>query len=173
MIIAVLATGLALVIVLYLMIGIAVHHASKRLGVADGTLVAADQSLSGFKTLYSERLALAGRPDQLLRVGQVVVPVEHKPHAKSVYESHVMQLAAECALVEAVYGTIPPYGVLMLAGGMKHEIPYTHALEQRLVQMMSTMREYLRTRTEPGPRWVTRKCPACGYRTQCWPNSDR
>jgi len=59
---------LALIIALYVAIGIAVHRASKRLGLADGRLIAADQSLLGMTTLYAERLRLAGRPDQLLRV---------------------------------------------------------------------------------------------------------
>lgn len=66
MIIVVLATGLALVIALYVGIRIAVHRASERLGLSEGRLTAADQSLSGMTTLYSERLRLAGRPDQLL-----------------------------------------------------------------------------------------------------------
>ena len=44
------------------------------LGIADGMVVSADDSLSRAPTLHSARLGLVGRCDHLLRVGGAYVP---------------------------------------------------------------------------------------------------
>ena len=61
--------------------------ASRRtaLGISEGTVVSADDSLIRAPTLRSERLGLVGRCDHLLRVDGRYVPVE--PDARGVIES--------------------------------------------------------------------------------------
>jgi CRISPR/Cas system-associated exonuclease Cas4 (RecB family) len=79
-----------------------------------------------------------------------------------------MQLATQCILVEDVYGTRPPYGVLVLAGGAQVRVPFTPALEQRVLKVAGEMRDLLRRAVEPGAEWVAPKCRACGFRRRCW-----
>jgi len=139
------------------------------LGIADGEIVSADDSFIGSANLHSERLGLAGRCDHLLQVQRAYVPVEQKPSAGRLYESHILQVGALCVLIEDVYGVRPPYGVVVLADGMQERVPFTKELEQRVVRTMAEMRRILGTREGPGPRWMPSKCSGCGYRPACHP----
>ena len=162
----VLALGLALV--LYLLIVRVERQGRSRLGLDGGVVVAADDSRLGVPTLRSSRLGLVGRPDHLLRSGDALIPVEHKPSARRLQPSHVMQIAAQCLLVEETYGVRPPFGIVVLAGGTRAEVSFTPDLERRLLQTMSQMRELVATQAEPGPRWVAPKCQACSFVQTCW-----
>src|SRR5207302_361498 len=108
-----LALGLALL--LYLLIGHLERAGRSRLGLDGGVVVAADDSRLEVPTLRSSRLGLVGRPDHLLRSGDALIPVEQKPSARRVQPSHVMQIAAQCLLVEETYGVRPPFGIVVLA----------------------------------------------------------
>ena len=164
---------LAVLTALYLLLGRWSRREGQRLGVDSGGLIAADDAHLGMPTLRSERFGLVGRPDQLLRVGRAVVPIEQKPHARRMQRSHVMQIAAQCLLVQEVYGVRPPYGLLVLAGGVQEEVPFTTELEAQLLDTMARMRGVLVTDDEPGPRWVAPKCRGCGFRTTCWAHTLR
>ncbi|HEX8967902.1 MAG TPA: CRISPR-associated protein Cas4 [Chloroflexota bacterium] len=159
---------LALALLAYAWLGRTQRRRRARLGLADGEIVAADDSALGCPTLRSDRLGLVGRPDHLLRLGRHLVPVEHKPRARHVRPSHVMQVAAQCLLVQETYGIRPPHGVLVLAGGVRHEIPFSVDLERRVIQTMAEMRELLVAGAEPGPNWVAFKCQPCGFAGTCW-----
>ncbi len=89
--------------------------------------------------LVDDELGLSGRPDFILRrAGGVVVPLEYKGthpfhdlHGTHGRTFDVIQMLAECRLVEAVTGRRPPYGILLygdVAGEGVHEgwfqIPY-------------------------------------------------
>ncbi|MBV9603296.1 MAG: CRISPR-associated protein Cas4 [Chloroflexi bacterium] len=119
-------------------------------------------------TLFSARYRLVGRPDQLVGAGRMIIPVEHKPRARRLQDSHVLQVAAQCLLVEEVYGIRPTHGLVILSGGRHERVDFTSGLEQRLLDTMEEMRAYLREGAEPGPHWVARKCHACGFRETCW-----
>jgi hypothetical protein len=67
-------------------------------------------------------------PTHLVRVGRTLIPVEQKPSAHRVQLSNVLQVAAQCLLVDEVYGVRPPYGLLVLAGGVREQIQFTPAL---------------------------------------------
>lgn len=90
--------------------------------------------------LVDEELGLSGRPDFILeRPKAGFIPVEYKStHPfRGLHEVHgrtfdLLQLVAECRLVEAVSGRRPPYGILLYgdtAGNGAHEgwvtMPYT------------------------------------------------
>lgn len=53
----------------------------RRLGLRAGRVTAADDSRLGSPTLQSERLGLVARPDHVLDVGGMRIPVEQKPSA--------------------------------------------------------------------------------------------
>jgi CRISPR-associated exonuclease Cas4 len=164
---------LAFLTALYLLLGSWSRREGQHLGIDAGAIIAADDAQLGMRTLCSQRFGLVGRPDQLLRVGRAVVPVEQKPHARAMQPSHVLQIAAQCLLVQEVYRVRPPYGLLVLAGGVQQQVPFTAQLETRLLDTMARMRQVLVTDQEPGPRWVGAKCRACRFRRTCWAQTLR
>jgi CRISPR/Cas system-associated exonuclease Cas4 (RecB family) len=103
----------------------------------------------------------------------MLIPVEQKPSARRIQQSHVLQLAAQCLLVHEVYGIRPTYGLLVLAGGQQERVEFTEALERRLLDTMAQMRALLRADAEPGRRWVAAKCRACGFHEICWGARER
>jgi CRISPR-associated exonuclease Cas4 len=140
----------------------------RAMGIAEGAIVSADDSRVRAPTLRSERLGLVGRCDHLLRVGNAYVPVEQKPSARRLHQSHTLQVGALCLLVQDVYGVRPPYGVVVLADGSQERVTFSNELERGVVRTMAEMRRILGTGEAPGPRWVGAKCRACGYHPTCW-----
>jgi CRISPR-associated exonuclease Cas4 len=137
-------------------------------GLRNETLEWTDDSAVPSPTLRSKKYGLVGRPDQLVRVGKVLVPIEQKPRARRLQPSHVLQVAAQCLLVQEVYGVRPPHGVVVLGNGIREHVEFTDALEQHLLEVMAQMRSFLNTDTAPAPRWVNNKCRACSFRKTCW-----
>ena len=158
-----LGLALCLALLLYLLIVYVERQGRSRLGLDGGVVVAADDSRVGVPTLRSSRLGLVGRPDHLLRSGDALIPVEQKPSARRLQPSHVMQIAAQCLLVEETYGARPPFGIVVLAGGTRMKVSFTPDVERSLLRTMADMRELVATQAEPGPRWVAPKCQACGF----------
>ena len=74
----------------------------------------------------------------------------------------------ECLLVQEVYRIRPPYGIVVLAGGSRHHVEFSPALEERLLDTMARMRTMLDATAPPEPLWVERKCRACAFRHICW-----
>jgi CRISPR-associated exonuclease Cas4 len=163
---------LVLVLLLVLLVRALLARSMRRrevaLGVETRTIVAADDSRIGAPTLRSARFRIVGRPDHLVRSGGVIIPIEQKPHARQLHDSHVLQVAAQCLLVQEVYGQRPPYGIVVLADGHKQVVPFTPALERRLLATMHEMRTIIASRREPGRRWVEHKCASCGFQRVCW-----
>lgn len=159
---------LALAVAAYVLLARWVRSRRAALGISQGTIVSADDSLIRAPTLRSERLGLVGRCDHLLRVGHAYVPVEQKPSARRLQQSHILQVGALCLLVQDVYGVRPPYGVVVLADGSQERVTFSVELERGVVRTMAEMRRILGTGEAPGPRWVGAKCRACGYHPTCW-----
>ena len=163
-----LALLLALGALAYVVLGLLQARRRKSIGLTGSTVVAADDSHIGSPTLRSERLGLAGRPDHLVRIGGQLIPVEQKPRATRVHDSHVMQVAAQCLLVSEVYGARPQFGLLVLANGRQHRVAFTRELENRLLDTLDRMNAVLENSQEPGPRWMSGRCQACGFFSTCW-----
>ena len=163
---------LLLAVAAYIVLARWTRHRRRALGIADGVVVSADDSLIRAPTLRSARLGLVGRCDHLLRVGEAYVPVEQKPGARRLQPSHILQVGALCQLVQEVYGLRPPYGVMVLAGGSQERVAFTRGLERGVVRTMAEMRRMLENGDAPGPRWVPARCRACGYRPVCWGDED-
>jgi CRISPR-associated exonuclease Cas4 len=159
---------LIMAIGVYLLVGRWTRAERIQLGVDKHIVVGADDSALGIRTLRSERLGLVGRPDHLVRAGRMLIPVEQKPNARRLQSSHVLQVAAQCLLVEEVYRVRPAYGLVVLAGGVQERVAFTPELEDRLMATMGQMRELLATGREPGPRWIEYKCRSCAFRSACW-----
>lgn len=140
----------------------------RRLGLRRGRIESADDSRLGSATLRSERLGLVARPDHVLDIGGMRIPVEQKPSAQRIWPSHTLQVGAQCALLAETFGVRPTHAVLVLANSQQERVPFTPELEQRLTETMQRMREILEAGEAPGPCWSRGKCASCGYRQICW-----
>lgn len=145
------------------------HRQAARMGMPSGRIVSIDSSALAKpeRPLYDRDLDLLGRPDYLIETKHGLVPVEVKsgPAPASPYESHVLQLAAYCRLVQASRGRRPPYGVLKY-GDRSFAIDYTPGLENALLDLLADMRrdeggEPDRSHESP------ERCRGCGYRETC------
>lgn len=160
--------ALALALLAHLFLARWSHRHQRALGIEGGTLVSADDSVVHPPTLRSTRLGLVGRCDHLLKAGNVYIPVEQKPSARALYQSHILQIGALCLLVQDTYGVRPPYGVVVLSNGAQECVAFTDELERGVLRAMAEMRRILTTGNAPGPRRSAARCSACGYRSVCW-----
>ena len=117
---------------------------------------------------HAQRLGLVARPDHVLNIDGMRIPVEQKPSARRVWPSHSLQVGAQCVLLEETFGSRPTHAVVVLAKGQQEQVPFTPELEHRLTDTMQRMRQYLESSEAPGPCWSRGKCASCGYRQICW-----
>ncbi|MGD8792212.1 MAG: PD-(D/E)XK nuclease family protein [Anaerolineae bacterium] len=120
------------------------------------------------RPLFSDRHRLTGRPDYLVRVRGGLVPVEVKSGAAPdpPYDSHVLQLAAYCLLVEEQEGRAPPYGILKY-DDRAFEIDYTSGLRDELLAVLDDIRHDLGARDVDRSHDQPGRCGGCGHRHRC------
>ena len=120
------------------------------------------------KTLFDESIALAGKPDYVIQNAGEIIPVEIKSKKlkSNPYNSHILQLAAYCRLIEACFAKRPGYGILRYPN-RTFEIKYTAKLESQLIELVDSIR--LRSDQDEGHRshQSTAKCMGCGYASIC------
>lgn len=124
------------------------------------------------RPLRSRRYGLVGRPDYLVRTRDggksFVVPVEVKSRARPArpYDSHILQLAAYCLLVEDNFEAAPPYGLLRYADATL-QIPFTDELRRRVLEAAAEIRQARRAPEVGRSHDEPRRCVSCGYRSAC------
>jgi CRISPR-associated exonuclease Cas4 len=122
------------------------------------------------KPLLSRRHALVGRPDYLVRTGEGVVPVEAKsaacPASGVPYESHLMQLACYCLLVEETTGGRVPFGVIRYRD-RQLRVDYTDELRAALLALLAEMRGARKAPDVHRSHDERARCAACSYREIC------
>jgi CRISPR-associated exonuclease Cas4 len=122
------------------------------------------------KPLLSHRHGLVGRPDYLVETEDGVVPVEAKstkcPADGVPYESHVMQLACYCLLVEETTGAGVPFGVIRYRD-RQLRVDFTDELREDLLALLGEMREARRAGDVHRSHDETARCAACSYREIC------
>ena len=144
----------------------------RQTGLPEARVVYADdrqfQRLS--QPLLDDGLGLVGKPDYILGLkGGMVIPVEVKSSRapSRPYETHLVQLAAYCHLVESAYGARPSYGLLRYAD-KTFEIPYDAAMKALLLETIQRLRV-----VENSPEAPTRnhqqpaRCQGCGFADSC------
>jgi hypothetical protein len=72
---------------------------------------------------------------------RAAAPAAAHAAARRLQPSHLLQVAAQCLLVQEAYGVRPPYGVVPLSGRIKERVPFTPTLER---QLLATMARYAR-----------------------------
>ena len=118
--------------------------------------------------LFDKSIALAGKPDYVIENAGEIIPVEIKSNKikSKPYNSHILQLAAYCRLIDSCFAKRPGYGVLHYPN-RTFEIKYTIKLESQLMDLVDTIR--LKSSQGEGHRshQSTAKCMGCGYAAIC------
>lgn len=144
----------------------------RQTGLPSGKIVYADtdawQKLP--VPLFDPALRLTGKPDYVVDIGgglRIPVEVKSAPAPTEPYDSHVMQLAAYCLLLERESSRRPPYGLLRYRD-RTFQVDYTPALEESLLELISNIRAAENCPDGP-PRSHAQasRCRACGYRQHC------
>ncbi|GAB4267956.1 MAG: CRISPR-associated protein Cas4 [Candidatus Promineifilaceae bacterium] len=119
--------------------------------------------------LFSTTLHLTGKPDYLVEQQDgTIIPVEVKSGNAPAepWESHVLQLAAYCALVTETYGIRPPYGIVQY-NDQAFAIEYSDELEEDLLDLLAEMRQDLYAGDVHRSHEDWRRCASCGVRGAC------
>jgi CRISPR-associated exonuclease Cas4 len=131
-------------------------------GLGFGETVALDDV-----TLYSARLKLIGCPDRIIRQGGSLIPEEWKS-AKRMSHGHRIQLGAYFLLIEEEYGERPPFGVVVLGDGSRHQVENTEELRSEVLEIADAIRGRRRVmEAEIEVRQPAWKCRSCGQRANC------
>jgi len=180
---------LLLAVVLLLVVAflalVASSRAAKRSGLPSGQLIYSDtgfavghiaptalnaQGVKQERPLVSQRFGLIGRPDYLVRADEGIIPVEAKstrcPANGRPYDSHIMQLAAYCLLVEDVLGAEVPYGVVRYADE-EIAVDYTPELKEELIALLAEMNDARLPDDVPRSHEDARRCHGCSMRESC------
>ncbi len=166
---------LALLALLLLLAGGALYLASRGMrrasGLPAGEIIYTDASewRRNDRPLFSNRYRLVGKPDYLVQQGEKIIPVEVKSthiRGQTPYDSHRMQLAAYCLLVEDVLGVRPSHGILKYADAT-FRVPFTDALRRELLATLQEMREAMPADDIPRSHSEPIRCRFCGYRDVC------
>ena len=122
------------------------------------------------KALTSRRYNLTGRPDYLVRTADGVVPIEAKstkcPPGGRAYDSHIMQLAAYCLLIEDVLNEGVPYGIIRYRD-CEVLIEYTPELREDLIALIEEMMEARDAEEVHRSHSDARRCAGCSMRDLC------
>ena len=169
---------LALVACFVLILGLAVlwwgRRAHDGTGMPVGEVISTD--MGGWRAqdqpLISRRYGLVGKPDYLVDVREkrhsVTIPVEVKSRRKPAiaYDSHVLQLATYCLLVEDVYKRPPPYGYLRYADATL-KVPFTNDLRRQVLAAADAIRGARQASNVSRPHEDGGRCMGSGYRHGC------
>jgi CRISPR-associated exonuclease Cas4 len=159
-----------LLLTLALLSWLAARRLSKKVGIPEGRIIYSDPGTwkKNTRALYDAALGLTGKPDYLIKQNGVIIPAEVKSGyaPRSPYDSHVMQLAAYCLLVETTFGARPPYAILRYRN-RTFKLPFTPELEEEVCGLITEIRR-CKTRDDiPRSHENPARCGSCGYRQVC------
>lgn len=141
-----------------------------RSGMPEGKIIYKDSGQWGkpVKPLYDSSFGLTGKPDYLIRKKKLLIPVEVKSSwAPTVpYESHKIQLAAYCLLVQNYYGKRPPYGLLRYRN-RTFRVNFTLELENQLLDVLGEIRQQKEQDEVCRSHAYKNRCVRCGFRSIC------
>ena len=162
----------AALLAIALWLALRARRGQQRSGLPQGRLVYADTGRwsAVAQPYFSPRHRLTGKPDYLVESDDGLAPVEVKhtaaPAGGQAYESHVMQLAAYCLLVEEAHGEAPAYGLIRYDGATVR-IDYTPMLRRRLLELLEEVRASRGLATVGRTHRDAARCRACGVRHAC------
>lgn len=122
--------------------------------------------------IFSRRFGIVGRPDYLVTVNEagdeLIIPVEVKSRKRpsTPFDSHILQLAAYCLLVEDHYKQRPPYGLLRYADATL-KLPFTDEVRQLALDIADEIRTSRAAADVARQHHDIGRCRGCGYRAAC------
>jgi len=160
---------------LFFLLGLAAWILSQRLrrrtGLPTGRIRSSDMNgrSGNSDLLYAHDIHLLGKPDYLVETadsGLVPVEVKSRRAPAQPYESHILQLAAYCYLVEQNYGERPFYGILQYKD-RSFAIDYTDDLREDLLDIIADMRADMFAGELNRDHNDWQRCTRCGFRQDC------
>jgi CRISPR/Cas system-associated exonuclease Cas4 (RecB family) len=127
----------------------------------DGGVLLPEREYVSFKQ------GLAGKPDAVVRDGELIIPIERKPLAKKLRDRYVAQLLVYMRLVEEFEGVRPPYGYLLLGPSCRRvKVLNSKSKQDWIDKLLYEMRATLdggEAKADPHPQ----KCSRCEARERC------
>ena len=121
--------------------------------------------------LKSENYNLAGRPDYLIKEGDMRIPVEVKTgrRPKAPFFSHVLQIGAYCLLSEETFPNKPGYGQIRYGfDNDPHEVKWDSDLKVLVTEKLEEMNDILKGNMEAHRNHKrVGKCNNCSRRKGC------
>jgi len=162
--------GSLALLVLALFFFVVAHILARRSGLPGGRIIFSDhgQWQKTSKPLYDAEIGLTGKPDYLIQQDGRLIPAEVKSSyaPRTPYDSHIMQLAAYCVLVEREFGERPPYGLLRYRN-RTFQISFTTQLETEVLTLIDRIRQYKGREEVSRSHHSKARCARCGYRNIC------
>jgi CRISPR-associated exonuclease Cas4 len=158
--------GAVILLAYALKIRLTVRTKKKSYGIPDGMILYSDLNVPA-ALLFSKRSRLAGKPDYIVQKKNRFIPVEVKsglgthPH-----QSHVLQLAAYCQLLEDTSGMFVPEGILVY-NNVPYTIPFDPKLRFELESVMKNMRASLRNGAVKRNHQEPWRCHHCSMKRFC------
>ena len=143
----------------------------RKTGLPDGKVIYTDHETwyRNVETLHSSESRLVGKPDYLVqqRSGEIIpVEVKSRPAPQDPWQSHILQLAAYCLLVDEVFGRRPSYGIIQYKD-RAFAVDFTEDLEDNLLELLADMRQDYREIDLDRNHNDDRRCSACGFLKKC------
>ena len=121
--------------------------------------------------LKSETYNLAGRPDYLIKEGNMRIPVEVKTgrRPKAPFFSHVLQIGAYCLLSEETFVGKPSFGQIRYGfDSDPHEVKWDSDLKALVIEKLEEMNDILKGNMEAHRNHKrVGKCNNCSRRKGC------
>ena len=120
------------------------------------------------RPLFEPTLGITGKPDYLVEHKGLLIPVEVKSSAAPAqpYDSHIMQLAAYCYLVEKTLHHRPTHGIIRYRN-RSFEVDYTQELETQFLDLVMEIRQVEKSAEADRSHDYPARCQGCGYRSTC------
>ena len=123
----------------------------------------------GALLLEDQKTGLRGRPDQITKIGDDLIPVEFKSGKtpKNPHKSHRAQVLAYLQIITAVTGKSPPFGLLRYGSDFVYSIEWNTAAKEEMKEIMINIQSIIveggakRNHRRPG------KCANCSRREDC------
>ena len=127
------------------------------------------------EVLVSKKYHVSGRPDSIITLEDKYIPIELKTGRvpKGPYFSHILQIAAYCALVEDKYSARPPYGIIKYGKDTEFKIDFTPELNELLLEKVNEMQSAIDGKKLHRNHNRVGKCRYCSRRKKCPERLDK
>lgn len=136
-------------------------------GIPDGSIEYTERDSE--QPLYSEKYALVGKPDYIIKKEGTKIPVEVKTGRvpRGPLFSHIMQIGAYSLLIEENYKEKPSYGIIEYEDHSQHKIDYTPDLKELVISKLDDMRKIFETKDVHRNHKRVGKCRGCSRKDAC------